>query len=465
VRPSRRRAAAVAVAVFALTAAPAAGQNWDRARDEAVEILRSMIRIDSSDPATGGETKVVEYVRDLLAAEGIESRIYEMEAGRGNLVARIRGNGSKRPILLMGHIDVVGVEPDLWSVDAFEGIVKDGYVWGRGAQDDKGMSAVALQVFIMIKRSGVELDRDVIYMANAGEEGSPRFGIEYMIREHFDEIDAEFALNEGGSTTVQGGRHVVGVATTEKVGRGMQLVARGTSGHGSRPRPDNPIVHLGAAVGKLGTWQPPMRLNDTTREWFRRMAEVLPPEHAFLYRNVEDPDLTEMIQEKLRLTDFTANSTLRTSISPNIIEGGFRSNVIPGDATARLDIRALPDEDVAWLVSEIERVIDDPLVEVIPPSGPGRPVSPPMPMDSEMFRALENAQKAVFPGGVTVPVMLTGATDSAQLRAAGVLTYGIGSVMGDEGALAHGNDERVSVEGVGQFVRFLHHVVIEVAGS
>ena len=464
-RRSRRRAAAVAVAVFALTAAPAAGQNWDRARDEAVEILRSMIRIDSSDPANGGETKVVEYVRDLLAAEGIESRIYEMEAGRGNLVARIRGNGSKRPILLMGHIDVVGVEPDLWSVDAFEGIVKDGYVWGRGAQDDKGMSAVALQVFIMIKRSGVELDRDVIYMANAGEEGSPRVGIEYMIREHFDEIDAEFALNEGGSTTVQGGRHVVGVATTEKVGRGMQLVARGTSGHGSRPRPDNPIVHLGAAVGKLGTWQPPMRLNDTTREWFRRMAEVLPPEHAFLYRNVEDPDLTEMIQEKLRLTDFTANSTLRTSISPNIIEGGFRSNVIPGDATARLDIRALPDEDVAWLVSEIERVIDDPLVEVIPPSGPGRPVSPPMPMDSEMFRALENAQKAVFPGGVTVPVMLTGATDSAQLRAAGVLTYGIGSVMGDEGALAHGNDERVSVEGVGQFVRFLHHVVIEVAGS
>lgn len=461
----RIRVAAAALALLAVSAAPAVAQDWDRARDEAVEILRSMIRIDSSDPSTGGETKVVEYIRDLLAAEGIESRIYEMEPGRGNLVARIRGNGSKRPILLMGHIDVVGVEPALWSVDAFEGLVEDGYVWGRGAQDDKGMSAVALQVFIMLKRSGVELDRDVIYMANAGEEGSPRVGIEYMIREHFDEIDAEFALNEGGSTTVQGGRHVVGVATTEKVGRGMQLVARGTSGHGSRPRPDNPVVHLGAAVGKLGTWQPPMRLNATTREWFRRMAEVLPPEQAFLYRNVEDPDLTEMIQEKLRLTDFIANSTLRTSISPNIIEGGFRSNVIPGEATARLDIRALPDEDVAWLVSEMERVIDDPLVEIIPPRGPGRPVSPPMPMDSEMFRALENAQKSVFPNGITVPVMLTGATDSAQLRAAGVLTYGIGSVMGDEGALAHGNDERVSVEGVGQFVRFLHHVVTEVAGS
>lgn len=446
-----------------LIGTPAAAQDWDQAREEAVQILRGMIRIDSSSPP--GETEVVTYIQELLAADGIESNIYEMEPGRGNLVARIRGNGSKRPLLLMGHIDVVGVEEDLWTVDAFAAEVKDGYVWGRGAQDDKGMTAVALQVFLMASRSGLELDRDLIFMANAGEEGNPRVGVQYMINEHFDEIDAEFGLNEGGYTEVRQGRHVVGVATTEKVGRGMSLVARGTSGHGSIPRPDNAVVHLAAAVAKFGTWQPPMRLNETTREYFQRMAEVVSPERSFLYRNLEDPELSEMIQEKLRLTDLVSNSMLRTSISPNIIEGGFRSNVVPGEASARLDIRALPDEDVAWLVSEMERVIDDPAVEVVPPRGAGRPVSPPMPIGSELFRALENAQAAVFPEGITVPMMLTGATDSAQLRAAGVLTYGIGPVMGDEGILAHGNDERVSIEGIGQFVEFLHHVVREVAGS
>ncbi|MDH5590599.1 MAG: M20/M25/M40 family metallo-hydrolase, partial [Gemmatimonadota bacterium] len=165
--------------------------DFDSARDEAVEILRGMIRVNTSSPP-GNETAAAEYIRDILAREGIESRIYEGAPGRGNLVARLKGNGSKRPILLMGHIDVVGVEDDKWSVDAFEAVVKDGYVWGRGAQDDKGMTSVALQVFLMLHRSGIELDRDVIFMANAGEEGNPQVGVEYMITEHFDEIDAEF---------------------------------------------------------------------------------------------------------------------------------------------------------------------------------------------------------------------------------------------------------------------------------
>ncbi|MDH5590560.1 MAG: M20/M25/M40 family metallo-hydrolase, partial [Gemmatimonadota bacterium] len=267
----------------------------------------------------------------------------------------------------------------------------------------------------------------------------------------------------GGMSEVNG-RMVVSVATTEKVGSGMTLIARGTSGHGSRPRPDNPVVHLAAAVAKFGEWQPPMRLNATTREYFSRMADVVDPELADLYRNLENPERTEEVQERLRHVDITANSTIRTSISPNIIEGGFRSNVIPGEASARLDIRALPDEDITELMQAMAALIDDPAVEIVPP-GRRRPVNPPMPMDSELFRALETAQAEVFPGGLTVPTMLTGATDSAQLRAAGVLTYGLGVVRGDEGSLAHGNDERVSIEGVGRFVEYLYGVVTEVAAA
>jgi len=450
-----------------ILAAPLSAQqtDWDGARDETVEILQGMVRIDSSSPP-GNETLVAEYIRDILAEEGIDSNIYEMEPGRGNLVARIEGNGSKRPILLMGHIDVVGVERDAWSVDPFAGFIRDGYLWGRGAQDDKGMTSAALQVFLMIARSGIELDRDVIFMANAGEEGMAHLGVEFMIAEHFDEIDAEFALNEGGGMSLVDGQITrVAVATTEKVSTRMRLVARGTSGHGSRPRPDNPIVHLAAALAKFDGWQPPMRLNATTREYFRRMAEIVDDETAYLYRNLENPAVTDLVQEQLRLTDLGANSMLRTSISPTIIEGGFRRNVIPAEATATLDIRALPEEDTLWLKAEIERVIGDPAVEVVR-FGKRRPVSEPMPIGSDLFRAIEHVQAEIFPGAVTIPTMLTGGTDSSQLRAAGVLAYGVGlPTDAATGSRAHGNDERTPVEGLGRFVEFLYKTVLEVAGS
>ena len=450
-----------------LASIPLAAQDPDfgAAADEAVVLLQSMIRINSSSPP-GNETEVCQFIRDVLAAEGIDSKIYELEPGRGNLVARIRGNGSKRPILLMGHIDVVGVERDQWSVDPFAGLIRDGYIWGRGSQDDKGMSASALQVFLMIARSGVELDRDVIYMANAGEEAMPHLGIEFMIAEHFDVIDAEFALNEGGGMTMVGDEITrVTIATTEKVATRMRLIARGTSGHGSRPRPDNPIVALSRAVAKFGSWQMPMRLNSTTREYFRRVAEVSSPETAFLYRNLENPAISDVVQEQLRLRDISANSMLRTSISPTIIEGGFRRNVIPAEAIATLDIRALPAEDTLWLKAEVERVVDDESIEVVR-FGPRRPVSEPMPIDSDLFRAIESVQAEMFPGAITVPTMLTGGTDSAQLRAAGVLAYGMGLPSdAATGSRAHGNDERTPVAGVGIFVEFLYKTVIEVAGG
>lgn len=446
--------------------APASAQapDWAKARDEAVGILQALIRLDTSSPETGNETAAVRHVQAILAREGIEARVYEREPGRGNVVARLKGSGAKRPLLLMGHIDVVGVERDMWSVDPFTAEIRDGYVWGRGSQDDKGMTAAALEVFLMLKRANVPLDRDVIFMANAGEEGNPSIGVQFMAEEHFDEIDAEFALNEGGNIEEIGGRTVVSVGTSEKVGRGMRLIARGTSGHASRPLPDNAIVHLAAAVAKFGTWQYPMRLNATTREYFRLMADVVDPVRADLYRNLENPARTAEVQEELRLTDPSANSMIRTSISPTIIEGGFRSNVIPGEASVRLDIRALPDDAPEWLADELRKVIDDPAVEIVPP-GRGRPVNPPMPLDSDLFRALRRAQERVFPGGLTVPAMGTGATDSSYLRAKGIVAYGLGVPKGPEGALAHGNDERASVEGLGRFVQLLYDTVVEVAGS
>ena len=434
--------------------------------NEAVRLLQKLIRIDTSNPP-GNETLVAEYVSQILAAEGIDSEIYALDPARGNLVARLRGNGSKAPVLILAHSDVVGVEEDLWTVDAFSGEIMDDYIYGRGATDNKDMIAAAVEVMLTIKRQGLTLDRDVILLVEAGEEGSTQFGIDYMVEHHLDKIQAEFALNEGGGghITESGVIDRVNIGTAEKVPwRLIRLVARGTSGHGSMPRADNPIVRLAAAVVKVGEVQMPKRLNETTREYFRRLAEISSPEVATFYRNVEDPVLGPMVEEYFRHNDVASNSMLRTSVSPNIIQGGFRYNVIPGEAEVTLDVRALPDENMDEFLAELERRIDDPLVEVVPPVS-WRPSGPPSSLDTDLFQALENTQSFMYPDAVTIPMMLTGATDSAQLRAAGIPTYGIGAPSRDNDRRAHGNDERMSVQSMHDFVEFMYRTVLEVGGA
>jgi acetylornithine deacetylase/succinyl-diaminopimelate desuccinylase-like protein len=444
----------------------AALPDWEKARDETVQILSGLVKIDTSNPP-GNETKAAEFIKAILDKEGITSQIYELEPGRGNIVARLKGNGKKRPILLMGHTDVVGVEREKWTVDPFAAVIKDGYIYGRGSSDDKGMTAVCLEVFLLLHRLKVPLDRDVIFLAEAGEEGTSRAGIDFMVEQHWPEIDCEFALNEGGAIYErEGSIRYVGVSTTEKVPRGIRLVARGTSGHGSMPRMDNAITHLAAAVAKVGNFQMPLQLNETTRAFFERLASISSPAEAKLYRALLDPKASEAAQDKIRATNIGYNSMLRTSIVPTIIKGGFRSNVIPGDAEATLDVRALPDEDIPAMIARLKELINDSAVEIIPPPGRGRPGSPPSGINTEMFQALERAQKTMFPQAVTLPMLLTGATDSAQLRAKGVHAYGLGSVVTDEErARIHGNDERLSIAGIGKFVELVYRAVIDTAAA
>jgi acetylornithine deacetylase/succinyl-diaminopimelate desuccinylase-like protein len=442
--------------------AGAPAPDFNVAREEAVGRLAAFIGVDTVNPP-GNETRAAEFLKAILDREGIPSEILAFEPARGNLVARLKGSGKKRPLLLMGHVDVVGVERDKWKVDPFAGVRKDGYLYGRGAIDDKGMTIALLQTFIALKRQQVPLDRDVIFLACAGEEGTTHVGIDFMVARHWDKIACEFALNEGGRILEDKGKvKYVAVATSEKVPRPFILSARGTSGHASRPLPDNAIVHLAAAVAKVGTWQAPMRLNDTTREYFKRLALISPPEQARLYTSLEDP----AVQETLRLKEPALNAALRTTLTPTIIKGGFRLNVIPGDAIAQIDVRALPDEDVDALASELRRIIDDPQIEVVPPASAGRPATPPSRMDTELFKALERAQQRLFSEAITLPQMTVGATDSAQLRAKGVQAYGINTLVSDaDGARMHGNDERVSIAGLGRFLEYLWTVVTDVAGA
>jgi acetylornithine deacetylase/succinyl-diaminopimelate desuccinylase-like protein len=437
-------------------------------RDEVARMLSMLVKIDTSNPP-GNETKAATAIKQILDKEGIASELFEAQPGRANLVARLKGTGSKRPILLMGHTDVVGVERDKWTFDPFGGTIKDGYVYGRGASDDKAMTTACLEVFLMLHRLKVPLARDVIFLAEADEEAGGAAGISYMVQNHWDTIDSEFALNEGGSIHEKDGKvQYVGVATTEKVPRGMTVHAKGTSGHGSMPRLDNPVTHLAAAIAKIGNWQPPMRLNDTTRAFFQRLAKVSPPDEAKLFMALEDPKATAAAQATLRSTNITYNSMLRTSVVPTIIKGGFRSNVIPADAEATLDVRALPDEDIPKLIETLKQLVNDPAITIERTTGAaaGRPAPPPSGLQTDLFHALESAQTKVFPGVVTVPMMLTGATDSAQLRVKGVQAYGLGSVASDrERAAVHGNDERLSVDGLGKFVQLIYTAVVDVAAA
>jgi len=442
--------------------------DWSETGEEAVQHLVELVQINTTNPP-GNESLVVEYLQAELAAEGIQSEVFALEESRGNLVARISGNGSKRPLLIMGHTDVVGVQPDKWYADPFSGNRADGYIYGRGTLDDKDNVAAGLMVVKLLKRFGVELDRDVIFLAEAGEEGTPEVGINFMVEQHYDKIAAEYALAEGGQSVIRDKKvNTVGIETTEKMPRRVTLVARGTPGHGSKPTLDNAVTILANAIAKAGAWETDVRLNDTTRTYFRRMAEISAPEDAWRYLNVENEDEQEAIQRHFLETFPYHYSISRTSVVPTVIDAGFRRNVIPSEAKAIIDIRMLPDENVEEFYAKLAKVIDDPRVEIVP-EHIYRPAAPPSDIDNEMFQVLEDVALRMYPDATVLPIMQTGATDLAQVRAKGVQAYGIGPARSideiNSGFGAHGDNERIEEEAFISLVQYMWNVVIEISTS
>jgi acetylornithine deacetylase/succinyl-diaminopimelate desuccinylase-like protein len=293
-KPAVAGALAALVCAAPAFAAAAPSVDWKKQDAEILRHHRALIQIGSSSPP-GNETKVDDYLKGVLEAEGIPVQTFALQPARANLVARLKGNGKKRPRLLMAHTDVVGVQREKWPVDPFGAVVKDGYIWGRGARDDKDKLTANLMVMLLAKRIGAALDRDLILLAESAEEADPAgVGIGYMVKEYFGDIDAEFALTEGGGATIENRRVIrVNIQTTEKVPRRFKLVATGTSGHESVPRLDNPLPHLSAAFARIGNWVTPMRLNAMPRAYFQKLAAISPPEDAARYRALLGPASTE----------------------------------------------------------------------------------------------------------------------------------------------------------------------------
>jgi acetylornithine deacetylase/succinyl-diaminopimelate desuccinylase-like protein len=389
------------------------------------------------------------------------------EPDRLNFVARLPGSGKQRPLLLMAHSDVVPADPAQWSVAPFSGLLRDGIIWGRGTQDTKSLLATELAVMVEAKRRDVKLDRDLILMAEADEEAGST-GVQWLIANAWKSIDAEFALNEGGSIMdVRSGRRIYHIQTTEKIPTRAVLRARGTAGHASLPRPDNPVVALSRALVRVADADQPVRLNATTRRYFAAVATLAEYKWlAPLVPKLHNVRTAGSAANEIRTHDPELDAQLRTSISPTMLQAGIKINVIPNQAEAQLDIRRLPTESPAEIFARLRKIVNDSAIEVTPAPGQEMPPADPSPLDTSLYKAMEQIFLKATPDGLVVPYMQRGATDGAYLRQKGMPVYGVPLFTREgEQNLAHANDERISSTNLESGTKLLWEIVAAIAGK
>ena len=451
-----------------LASLSAQAPDWAKVNDETMRHFQALVRIDTTNPP-GNETKVAEYLKKVLEADGIPVTLAAKDPARANVIARLKGNGSKRPLLIMGHSDTVKVDPAKWTFPPFSATRQGGYVYGRGTLDDKSNLTAAVMTMLLLKRAHTRLDRDVIFVSEVGEEASTGPGIEYLVNERWSDIDAEVCLAESGGVKRRNGKAFFAtIETTEKRPTPARLVATGPSGHGSRPLRTNAVVHLARAVDKIAMWDPPMQFNDTTRSYFEKLANLVPAEDAARYKGLFDKQKAPAVREYLAEHEPLQYSMLHTSISPNMIQAGFQMNVIPSTAEATLDIRAFPGENIDAFYDKIRQVINDPAIQVIPDPRNRRPPADPSRIDTQPYHAVESAFRKVY-NVPSLPLMSTGATDMAFLRAKGMQCYGVGAMVDEEdlpkGFGPHSDQERILEDALYKHAQFFWEAVTAIAGK
>ena len=441
--------------------------DWKALGDEATALLSQYLRINTTNPP-GNEIAAARWLAAVLRRDGIEAQIFEPAPGKANLYARLRGDGSARPLILLNHMDVVLASPEYWTVDPFSGLIKDGYVWGRGALDMKGEAIAQLMTMLVLKRAHVPLKRDIIFLATADEEIGAGVGAAWIVDQQVDLVkDAEFLLNEGGLTRAdgRGGVAFYGVGTTEKSPFWLDMTARGTAGHGSRPTPDNPVHRLIRALNRIAEWRTPLIVTPAAERSFADLATI--ERDSTLRRWLSDIRTTLRDSAAVRVitADLTYNALLRNTISITGLKGSDKTNVIPPIATAAIDVRLLPGQDPAAFLAELTRVVGDSAV-TLRPQGPNWPATE-SPTETEMFRAITAEAHARHPNALVTTLMLAGFTDSHYFRLIGIASYGLGPfplTQGDSRGV-HGNDERVSIDALRFGVRFYYDVVARVAAK
>jgi acetylornithine deacetylase/succinyl-diaminopimelate desuccinylase-like protein len=449
---------------------PPAGFDRAAAQRDTLALLTDLVALDTQNPP-GNEIRVATRLEALLrGVPGIDTRILDPGDGRANFVARLKATRpTRRAVLVMGHMDVVGADAAKWQSPPFVATIRDGFLYGRGAIDDKGPLAATAIAMRMLAPARDSLDRDIVLLGTAAEESGGPEGIARVLTQHFDLIkDVEFALNEGGRVRMRGGRvYAVNVQVTEKLSYTVTATAKGTSGHGSVPLSDNAIAALGRALARVHAWKAPVTLNPVVREYFARLAKVEPDaamrEAMAAISTARDQAAIDKAAEVLS-RDPVHNANLRTGVSLTMIDGGIRANVIPSDASATLNVRVVPEGDIAADVAALQRIGAEPLVTFALRAAPRTP-PPASPTTTALFQAMETAARAMSPDAVVIPFMSNGGTDGAALRARGIPTYGILPLplaIEDELRM-HGDNERVPPESLGWGTEYLYRVLLSVA--
>jgi acetylornithine deacetylase/succinyl-diaminopimelate desuccinylase-like protein len=450
----RRAWLASAVVLLWAASAVAAAPDWKQLGEESADLLANVIRIDTTNPP-GTETAAANALVRKLTDDGIAAQVIESSAGRGNLYARLAGRGTGRPIVLLSHLDVVPADPKTWRVPPFSGTREDGYIYGRGALDDKGMGVVELMTMVAIKRSGQELDRDLILLATADEEAGGKAGAGWLVQHHPELVQgAEYLVNEGDAIHEQaGGKLAVQVGVAEKTPCWVRLTAHGDAGHGSTPPPQTAVTRLIRALNKVRRYRSPIRVTHPVEAYFAALAaqekEPLRSKLANLAESLDDP---------LFLAEFTRNprqnALVRNTITPTVLTGSSKTNVIPAEASAELDVRLLPGEKPADFLATLSSLIGDDAVHVDPllsfPASSSEP-------DTAFVAAVRQVAAAEFPGVPVVPSVVPGFTDSHFFRDLGIESYGFAPfVLSEtEEKAVHGTNERISVENLRNGVRRL----------
>jgi acetylornithine deacetylase/succinyl-diaminopimelate desuccinylase-like protein len=442
-------------------------KHLEQYSDLAVSWMQQYLRIDTTNPP-GNEMRAVAFYKKILDQEGIESRAFEYAPGRGDLWARLPHSTAeaRRPIILLNHMDVVTSDASHWKVPPFSGEIKDGYLWGRGAQDMKDEGLAQLVVMVMLKREQVPLDRDVIFLAVSDEEADGT-GTDWFIKNQRDLIEnAEFLINEGGENLLENGKvKYVGVDVGEKTTFWLHVVAHGRPGHGSRPNPDSAPNRLVRALDRILAYRTPLRVLPAVDEFLRDMAPYESPERGARYRNIRRALEDKKFQDEVE-SDESLNFLLRDTISLTMMGGSEQTNVIPPEAWANLDVRILPGGDPQKLLEALRKVVQDPNVTIEPLNAEFR-IANYSTTDNVLFEEIRHVSAKYFPGTPVVPHITSGYTENQRYRPLGIIAYGFNpyTATQEEGNTEHGNDERIRVEEVRRGPKLLFDVVAGVAGG
>ncbi len=436
--------------------------DWPRYQDMAVELMQQYLRVNTSNPP-GNEIEAARFFKKIFDQHGIENEIFEYKPGRANIIARLKGNGSKRPIILLSHTDVVTAEPASWQVDPFSGVIKNGSIWGRGALDMKGEGLFHLMTMILLKQEGATLSRDVIFLGTADEEVDDEGSLWMIANKAHLFKDAEYLLTEGGDNLFEGGSvKIVGVDVAEKAPFWLRLTATGLPGHGSRPVADSASNRLIRAMNRILDWETPIKLLPAVEQFFKDVAPLQPEpwrsQFANIRESLKDPAFAKSLGNQREY-----NFLLRNTISITMLSGSKQTNVIPNTATCNLDVRLLPGESPEDFLKALTAVIADPTIKIDNVNRFKPPNS--SPINTELFSLIARKTKEKHPGAVITTKMLSGYTESQLYRQLGITAYGWAPIYttAEEDEGVHGNNERISVRNVREGTREFYEVVKEIS--